>query len=979
MDYVEFPSETHPFDKFREGVHKVTTEFCALCADDDLIVPDGVERCLDALRSDPQASVAQGYSFAFLCRHTGDMDLGNILYFTSTIDDGTPLARVAKLFARYQAATYGNYRTPVLQRIFDTLKPMTSILGRELLGSALAAVEGHMIRVPCFSHGRSMDASESYEHWHPLEWFAKDSAGLFAEYHLYREQLAQAVLRRPDNTLDAAAVRRVIDIIHLRYMVKHAPDGALAFIGEQKLSGVAFEKYWPRPEIHLPLYEAACIGTSAAISPEAMSEKSLRSGGRTYNLHPNFFAPLGIVAPGREAVTDLLHCLEHYRLRPPVPVRPPSSAGAPAVRSRPVTVSVLLCNYNDARYLPHSLSAICTQTRLPEEVIVLDDGSTDNSLEIIESFAERHPFVRVLKNEKNRGLLYSINRALREARFDFVVWAAADDLLVPNFIARNIQCLERYPEAGMSFSRLAVFQDGSDEVTPFTGEKDGPAFDFGAEACFLSPEKLRERLERSYIWFSANTVMASRAALIQGGGFDQELRWHADHFGFMVVALRHGACCIPEILALMRQRSQTFSSAGMAKHKEQRATLGRFADKLTTKGWRDIAIATLRCPSLLSPFGGLMLEALLLKPRRWPFAVTYGLWWANHQWGRRGDISGRVGSCLARVALRTVLGILKRVNWLLRWVAHQVMRDLTLVIPTYNRPQLLAALLRYLETEKADCRVLVLDSSRPDVLAANRRRVAGCGLDAEFVEFPDLDPTDKWRRGIHKVTTPFCAFCADDDLVIVEGMRRCLDVLRSSPMSSVVQGYSFTFLQRPEGDIELNNIGSRPTVDDPSPLQRLDKLFQQYQAPSYGLFRTPTLRRILETLPSEMKILTRELLLSALAAIGGHLIRLPAFSYGRSIGSSGDSDCSHLLEWFCKDPDGLFAEYLRYRDILAAATMQRGDNEKQPDEIREMLDLIHLRYLARHAPDAVLEFIAEQQIAGVDFAGYWPPHESSAA
>ena len=105
----------HPFDKFREGVHQVTTEFCALCADDDLVVLDGVERCLDTLRRNPQASVAQGYSFSFLCQPNGDMDLGNILYFTSTVDDPTPLARLAKLFARYQAATYGNYRTPVLQ------------------------------------------------------------------------------------------------------------------------------------------------------------------------------------------------------------------------------------------------------------------------------------------------------------------------------------------------------------------------------------------------------------------------------------------------------------------------------------------------------------------------------------------------------------------------------------------------------------------------------------------------------------------------------------------------------------------------------------------------------------------------------------------------------------------------------------------------------------------------------------------------
>jgi glycosyltransferase domain-containing protein len=110
----------HPFDKFREGVHNVTTQFCALCADDDLVLLDGVDQCLEALRCNPRASVAQGYSFSFFCQHNGDMDLRHILYFSSTIDDAAPLARLAKLFSRYQAATYGSYRTPVLQQIFDT-------------------------------------------------------------------------------------------------------------------------------------------------------------------------------------------------------------------------------------------------------------------------------------------------------------------------------------------------------------------------------------------------------------------------------------------------------------------------------------------------------------------------------------------------------------------------------------------------------------------------------------------------------------------------------------------------------------------------------------------------------------------------------------------------------------------------------------------------------------------------------------------
>jgi glycosyltransferase domain-containing protein len=507
LDYIEFPSETHPFNKFKEGVDKVATQFCALCADDDLVVPDGVKRCLEALRSNPQASVAQGYSFSFLCHADGTMDLGNILYFSSTIDDATPLERVAKLFTRYQAATYGNYRTPILQRIFDTLKPMTSILARELLGTALAAVGGEMIRVPCFSHGRSMDSSESYEHWHPLEWFANDPQGLFWEYRHYRELITQAVLKRPDNSHDAAAVRRVLDLIHLRYMAKHAPDGALAFMTEQKMLGVPFEAYWPRPEIHQPLYEAARIGTSAAGSMHVAVQKSSRRSGRTYNLHPNFFAPLGTDAPPERAVTDLLHNLDHYDFYPPALVRVRSEASfdtPPSVSlSRPfrhsVTVSVLLCNYNHARYLADSLSAICNQTRLPEEVIVLDDGSSDNSLEVIEDFARRYSFIRVLKNEINRGLLYSINRTLNEARCDFIVWAAADDRLMPNFIERNVECLREYPTAKMTFSRLAVFRDGSEDIISFTKRRHGTAFDFGTAPLFLSPELLRNRLQQSYV------------------------------------------------------------------------------------------------------------------------------------------------------------------------------------------------------------------------------------------------------------------------------------------------------------------------------------------------------------------------------------------------------------------------------------------------------------------------------------------------
>ena len=86
----------------------------------------------------------------------------------------------------------------------------------------------------------------------------------------------------------------------------------------------------------------------------------------------------------------------------------------------------------------------------------------------------------------------------------------------------------------------------------------------------------------------------------------------------------------------------------------------------------------------------------------------------------------------------------------------------------------------------------------------------------------------------------------------------CLVSLRSNLAASVVQGYSFSFVSRPDGDMELNNIVYfRPTIDDPSPLERLDRLFQQYQALSYGVFRTPALQRTLDALQSLTQTLAR--------------------------------------------------------------------------------------------------------------------------
>jgi glycosyltransferase involved in cell wall biosynthesis len=285
-------------------------------------------------------------------------------------------------------------------------------------------------------------------------------------------------------------------------------------------------------------------------------------------------------------------------------------------------VTILLANYNHAQYLPTSLSGICGQSHPADEIIVVDDGSTDSSVEVIAEFAGRYPNIRLLTNGHNRGQHYSIQRALAAARTEYVVWASSDDLLLPCFLGNSLDILRRHPQAGLCFSRLAVFVDGTSETREYTGETQGVAFDYGPSARFLSPADLLAILRKHYLWMSGNTVVARRTALLEIGGFEQNLKWHADWFAFYAIALRYGACVIPETLALMRERPDTYSAGGTSDARQQNKVLQAIFDTMKSHRHLDIGHVFRRCPSILSLFGKKALFAALRAPRHWDFALS---------------------------------------------------------------------------------------------------------------------------------------------------------------------------------------------------------------------------------------------------------------------------------------------------------------------------------------------------------------------
>ena len=291
------------------------------------------------------------------------------------------------------------------------------------------------------------------------------------------------------------------------------------------------------------------------------------------------------------------------------------------------TFSVVVPNYNHAHYLEAALHGHLGQSVPPLEIIVVDDASTDDSCAVIERVAAKHPSVRLVRLSRNGGVNVTINRGLREACGDYVFVSAADDVVMPQFAARSLDVAAAYPDAGLCFSEPAETMGDGGVVQPLL-------LALSPRPCLLSPADLERHLKRAYFAFPGCAVLYRRAALLALGGFVEELRWYADQFASCVLAFRHGACYVPEVLAVFRVRANSYSQRGLQDAAAQRDVVNRVVDLLDSSAYRDVAPA-FRANALLPDLRFRVLLWLLASPRHRRYltprlvarVLVRGTWW----------------------------------------------------------------------------------------------------------------------------------------------------------------------------------------------------------------------------------------------------------------------------------------------------------------------------------------------------------------
>ncbi len=123
-------------------------------------------------------------------------------------------------------------------------------------------------------------------------------------------------------------------------------------------------------------------------------------------------------------------------------------------------VSIALCTYNGERYIDEQLTSIAAQTRLPDELVICDDLSTDRTVAILREFAQRAPFpVRVFVNKRNLGSSKNFERAIASCEGDIIALADQDDVWVSDKLAVIEDFFNVHPDTDVVFSDAEIVDE----------------------------------------------------------------------------------------------------------------------------------------------------------------------------------------------------------------------------------------------------------------------------------------------------------------------------------------------------------------------------------------------------------------------------------------------------------------------------------------------------------------------------------------
>jgi glycosyltransferase involved in cell wall biosynthesis len=222
----------------------------------------------------------------------------------------------------------------------------------------------------------------------------------------------------------------------------------------------------------------------------------------------------------------------------------------------PPLVSVIIPTYNCAPYLSEAIDSVLLQAGVNMEIIVVDDGSTDNTKEVVEKYGDR---ITYISQVPGRGASAARNLGIQHASGEWIAFQDADDIWFPEKLAKQLDAIQSYPHARLVFAdtlvsrNSVVIQDSlmSKRLKNWCERNTTQISDVYCGNVY------RELLFGNYI--CTITVLLHRNALDQAGIFDETLKVGEDYDLWLRIARDHPAIYVDRVFCAYRVRDNGLS------------------------------------------------------------------------------------------------------------------------------------------------------------------------------------------------------------------------------------------------------------------------------------------------------------------------------------------------------------------------------------------------------------------------------------
>lgn len=194
--------------------------------------------------------------------------------------------------------------------------------------------------------------------------------------------------------------------------------------------------------------------------------------------------------------------------------------------------------YNGSSFLDQCIESVLKQTFTDFEFLIVDDTSTDSSLEMIFSWARKDSRISVIKNNSNIGLTKSLNKAIEMAKGEYIARIDADDLCYPERLERQVAFLESNPNCVLVGSWAEIIDDKNNVLRTVK---------YPTESVDIKEDLIK------YNPFFHSSIMVRKDALSTVGSYNENFRFAQDYELYFRLAQKYDLANIPSVLIKYRE------------------------------------------------------------------------------------------------------------------------------------------------------------------------------------------------------------------------------------------------------------------------------------------------------------------------------------------------------------------------------------------------------------------------------------------